>query len=341
MEYAFELALCATLEQSERVVSRQHGGAVVAAGSRIVDICLLEPGPEFDDRAAITDQTIPAPAIEADIGPGEAIPAREAFDIRPDRRADIVERACEVGYLTRERRGGTPLVRATTRYPDDWFGRLVAIENKPDLDRAGDLQSQLRFDDTLGLFDAVVLATESYVTRAHLNRIPDRVGVWRFDPDTGERDVIRQAVPRKPNTRGVEIRDEQPLQTDIAIVSGEAKRRRRRRIAERCMARDGDQRRQPALMRISPRMDGRFARRSTGWLTLGVTVRTVRLAVRRTHPTTTTDSSAPLGRRGAQIPRGQPHSSRVSASSRQTAGPTVTAAEITHERCEPLGSSLE
>ena len=232
MEYAFELALCATLEQSERVVSRQHGGAVVAAGSRIVDICLLEPGPEFDDRAAITDQTIPAPAIEADIGPGEAIPAREAFDIRPDRRADIVERACEVGYLTRERRGGTPLVRATTRYPDDWFGRLVAIENKPDLDRAGDLQSQLRFDDALGLFDAVVLATESYVTRAHLNRIPDRVGVWRFDPDTGERDVIRQAVPRKPDTRGVEIRDEQPLQTDIAIVSGEAKRRRRRRVAE-------------------------------------------------------------------------------------------------------------
>ncbi|ERH04294.1 MAG: hypothetical protein J07HR59_01425 [Halorubrum sp. J07HR59] len=200
MEYAFELALCAALEQSERVVSRQHGGAVVAAGSRIVDICLLEPGPEFNDRAAITDQTIPALAIEADIGPGEAIPAREAFDIRPDRRADIVERACEVGYLTRERRGGTTIVRATTRYPDEWFGRLVAIENKPDLDRAGDLQSQLRFDDTLGLFDAVVLATESYVTRAHLNRIPDRVGVWRFDPDTGERDVIRQAVPRNPAT---------------------------------------------------------------------------------------------------------------------------------------------
>ncbi len=140
MEYAFELALCAALEQSERVVSRQHGGAVVAAGSRIVDICLLEPGPEFNDRAAITDQTIPALAIEADIGPGEAIPAREAFDIRPDRRADIVERACEVGYLTRERRGGTTIVRATTRYPDEWFGRLVAIENKPDLDRAGDLQ---------------------------------------------------------------------------------------------------------------------------------------------------------------------------------------------------------
>ncbi len=256
MEYAFELALCATLEQSERVVSRQHGGAVVAAGSRIVDICLLEPGPEFDDRAAITDQTIPAPAIEADIGPGEAIPAREAFDIRPDRRADIVERACEVGYLTRERRGGTPLVRATTRYPDDWFGRLVAIENKPDLDRAGDLQSQLRFDDTLGLFDAVVLATESYVTRAHLNRIPDRVGVWRFDPDTGERDVIRQAVPRKPNTRGVEIRDEQPLQTDIAIVSGEAKRRRRRRIAERVYG-QGWRPTPPACSRVHLTEDGR------------------------------------------------------------------------------------
>lgn len=233
MEFAFELALCAALERPDRVVGRQHGGAVVAAGSRIVDICIVEPGPEFDDRTAITEETIPAPVIEAEIGPGEAVPAKEALDATVDRRAQLVETACEVGYLTRERRGGTQLLRATTRYPDDWFGRLVAVENKPDLDRPGDLEAQLRFDAALGLFDAVVLATESYVTRAHLNRLPDTVGVWRFDPDTGDRTVIREATTIDPETLGVEIRDEKPLRTDIAVVGARAKHRRRRRIAER------------------------------------------------------------------------------------------------------------
>lgn len=233
MEFAFELALCAALEQSDRVVGRQHGGAVIAAGSRIVDVCILEPGPAFEDRTAITAETIPAPVIEADIGPGEATPAQEVFDTRLDRRTQIIERACEVGYLTCERRGGKQLLRATTRYPDDWFGRLVAIENKPDLNRPGDLEAQLQFDAALGLFDAVVLATETYVTRAHLNRIPEIVGVWRFDPDTGDRTVIREAATIDPERPGVEIQEEHPLRTDIAVVGPRAKHRRRRRIAER------------------------------------------------------------------------------------------------------------
>jgi len=146
--------------------------------------------PGFDRRAAITPDRIPDPAIEAAVGPGEAVPLKKAFDLPPDRAEAVAERAAEVGYLERERRDGRPIVRATARYPDDWVGSLTAIENKPDLGTPGDLAAQLRYDAALGLFDEVVLATASYVTRAHLNRIPEAVGVWRFDPDTGEREVV-------------------------------------------------------------------------------------------------------------------------------------------------------
>ncbi|MFW6317440.1 MAG: DUF5787 family protein, partial [Halorubrum sp.] len=97
----------------------------------------------------------------------------------------------------------------------------------------GDLAAQLRYDVALGLFDEIVLATASYVTRAHLNRIPDPVGVWRFDPDSGEREVVREPVPLDPAGPGVEIRGERSLRTDVTLVGPAAKARKRRRIAER------------------------------------------------------------------------------------------------------------
>ena len=233
MEFRFELALCAALESPDRVVARQLGAGIENPGGRIVDVCVLTPGPEFDRRAAITPDRIPAPAIEAAVGPGEAVPLAAAFDLPPDRAEAVAERATEIGYLERERRDGRPVVRATARYPDDWVGSLTAIENKPDLGTPGDLATQLRYDAALGLFDEVILATASYVTRAHLNRIPETVGVWRFDPDTGEREVVREPTPPDPEEPGVEIRAEHALRTDVALVDAAAKARKRRRIAER------------------------------------------------------------------------------------------------------------
>ena len=233
MEYRFELALCAALESPDRVVARQLGAGVETPGTRIVDVCLLSPGAGFDDRAAISTERIPDTAIEAAVGPGEAVPVADAFGLPPDRAAAVVERAVEVGYLERERRNGRPVVRATARYPEDWVGDLVAVENKPDLGTPGDLEAQLRYDVALGLFDEVVLATASYVTRAHLNRIPEPVGVWRFDPETGEREVVREPTSLDPAAPGVEIRDERPSRTDVALVGPAAKARKRRRIAER------------------------------------------------------------------------------------------------------------
>jgi hypothetical protein len=231
-EFAFELALCAHVEsERDAIVGRQLGTS--CHGTRVMDVVLVEPGPEFDDRAAITPETIPVPAVESDVGPGRARYWKDAFDMHPDRAESVVDRAVDLGFFEHERRGGREYVRQTARYPDDWFDRLVGIENKPDLGRPGDLERQLRLDVSLGLLDEVVLATESYVTGAHLNRIPDEVGVWRFDPATGEREVVREPTPLDPDAAGVDILDSQSGRTDIAVVEADAKTRQRRRVAER------------------------------------------------------------------------------------------------------------
>ncbi|QGN06337.1 hypothetical protein Hrd1104_02860 [Halorhabdus sp. CBA1104] len=231
-EYAFELALCGAIEDEETLVARQLGAHV--QGRRIIDVVAIEPGPAVDRRAAITDGTIPSAAIEAPVGPGTARALRDVFpDRRPEQRGRLVERAVQAGFFERERVGGDPAVRQVCRYPERWFDRLVGIENKPDLDRPGDLQGQLQTDVSLGIFDAVVLATASHVTGAHRNRIPEEVGIWQFDPESGERDVLRDPTSLATDRTGIEILDRMPGQTDIRTVSPSEKARARRRLAER------------------------------------------------------------------------------------------------------------
>ncbi|MFB6156030.1 MAG: DUF5787 family protein [Haloferacaceae archaeon] len=234
MEFAFELALCAHIEEATDLLpARQLGAGVTDPGGRIIDVCAVEPGPGFDDRAAITAEAIPPRAISSDVGVGEAVDPRAAFDCHPSVARRDAERAVEVGFFERERRRGREYVRRAVRYPDDWFARLVGVENKPDLGRPGDLERQLRTDVSLGAFDEVVLATESYVTGAHLNRIPEEVGVWRFDPESGERTVVREPSPLAVDDPGVEPTGYHPLRTDVAVVDAAAKARTRLRLAER------------------------------------------------------------------------------------------------------------
>ena len=249
MEFGFELALAATLESSERLVSRQLGAHV--AGRRIVDLVCVEPGREFDRRAAITAETIPPEAIESEVGPGEARYWKSAFDCTPERAREVIETAIERGFFERERRGGRTFVRQVTRYPD-WFDSLVGIENKPDLSRPGNLETQLLTDVSLGLFDRVVLATASHVTGAHRNRIPDAVGIWRFDPTTGEREVLREATPLSVTEPGVELLERGPARAEIRIASAEQKRRARRRLAERAYGKGWRTYDLPACARLDP-----------------------------------------------------------------------------------------
>jgi hypothetical protein len=254
-EYAFELALCAHLETSrEWVLGRQLGASVADPGARVVDVCAVEPGPAFDRRAAITDETIPPRAIESDVGPGRAVEPTAAFDCPPGVARRATDRAVDVGFFEVERRDTRRYVRATTRYPD-WVGRLIGIENKPDLDRPGALDRQLRRDAALGLFDAIVLATESYVTGAHLNRLPDAVGVWRFVDD--EVTVVREPSPLDPATPGVEPLADHPLRTDVAVVSAAAKARKRRAVAERAYGKGWRPATFPGCSSMRPTDDGR------------------------------------------------------------------------------------
>lgn len=250
-EFAFEIALCATLEsetpntnknvnENKAECEQQNGcvGAFVSRqlgastrGRRVLDVLTVAPGPEFDARTEITAESIPDAAIAADVGVGRARFWKDCFDCHPNRARAAVDRAVEIGFFERERRKGRTYIRQTARYPD-WFGSLRAIENKPDLDRPGDLQAQLRTDVSLAVCDEIVLATASYVTGAHLNRIPEQVGVWRFDPETGVHNVIREPE-RLPTGPGIEVLTEHPSRTDIAVVSREEKTRLRRQLAER------------------------------------------------------------------------------------------------------------
>ncbi|MFB6220451.1 MAG: DUF5787 family protein, partial [Halolamina sp.] len=256
MEFAFELALCAHLErETDWLLARQLGAAVAEPGARVMDVVGVVPSDGVAERAAITAERIPSLAIESDAGVGEAVPVGDALDCGPDRAESVAERAAEIGFFDRERRGGRTYVRQTTRYPD-WVDGLVGVENKPDLGAPGDLEAQLRFDAALALFDEVWLATESYVTGAHLNRLPEAVGVWRFDPETGERETVREASRLAVDAPGVEPLADHPLRTDVSFVSPTEKRRKRRRIAERAWGKGWRTYEFPECTRCSATTDG-------------------------------------------------------------------------------------
>ena len=252
-EFAFELALAAHLENEGTLVSRQLGTHV--HGRRVMDLVCVDPGPAFAERRAITSESIPPLAIESDVGPGRTTYWKEAFDCHPDRAEDLVDRAVGCGFFERDRRNGRTYVRQATRYPD-WVGRLVGVENKPDLGRPGDLETQLLTDVKLGLLDAVVLATASHVTGAHRNRIPDEVGIWRFDPETGERTGLRDPDPLPVDDPGVEILDRGPGRTEIAVADGDEKASARRRVAERAYGKGWRTFDHPACSRVDPDSDG-------------------------------------------------------------------------------------
>ncbi|MDZ7729754.1 MAG: DUF5787 family protein [Natrialbaceae archaeon] len=249
-EYGFELALCATLEQSrtDSLVSRQIGAAVATPGNRIADIVCVEAGEEFDRRAAITAETIPDSLLDAQIGPGGWTPVSTLSESA--QRA--VDRGVEIGYLEQTYRGGRWLVRSVCRYPD-WFADLLLIENKPTLDRPGALMDQVQLDASLAVVDRVVVATADYVTGAHLNRLPEAVGVWRIhDTPTQPRiEVVRSPQHLATQSPGIEPMAKHAGRTDIAIVSPAAKERARRRIAERAYGK-GWRRHLPACDECDP-----------------------------------------------------------------------------------------
>lgn len=233
-EFGFELRLCAHLETAgDHVVARQVGGGARHGARRVLDIVTIEPGPGFDRRRAMTGETVPPAAIESDVGVAGSTSWPAATDLPPDPAARVLDRALAVGFFERVHRDGRVGVRRTARYPD-WIGPITAIENKPDLGTPGDLVDQLRFDVSLGVVDRVILATASHVTRAHLNRIPDQVGVWRVRRGEAvlEVEVIREPERLAVENWGIELGDREPSARRIRPTPPAAKRRARIRIAE-------------------------------------------------------------------------------------------------------------
>ena len=216
-----------------------------------MDLVCLDPGPAFDKRVGLTAETIPPAAIESEVGPGRARYWKEAFDCHPERAERAVERAVDCGFFERERHNGRTYVRQVSRYPD-WVDRVIGIENKPDLGRPGDLETQLLTDARLGLLDGVVLATASHVTGAHRNRIPDAVGIWRFDPETGERKVLRDPAQLPVEEPGVEILERSGVRTDIRVVTPAEKQRARRAVAERAYGKGWRSYTMPACAQVDP-----------------------------------------------------------------------------------------
>jgi len=126
---------------------------------------------------------------------------------------EAVHRAGDRGVVeTRQGTNGRIELRRTQPYPD-WIERIVAIENKPDLDAsaARTLAPQLERDVALALADEVWVATSATggtVEPALLENVPVEAGILTLG--AGEADVAwnpRTLEPGEPGTRITERPD--------------------------------------------------------------------------------------------------------------------------------------
>ena len=128
---------------------------------------------------------------------------------------EAIHRADDRGILETRKDGNRIQIRRTWAYPD-WLERIVAIENKPDLDAsaARALGSQLEYDVATALADEVWVATRKTGERVEpvlLEDLPVEAGVLALDPGTLEADVAwypRSLAVDDPGTRILERPDD-------------------------------------------------------------------------------------------------------------------------------------
>ncbi|MFB6183217.1 MAG: DUF5787 family protein [Haloarculaceae archaeon] len=158
-----------------------------------------------------------------------------------------VHRADDRGLVETRRRGNRIQLRRKWTYPD-WVERIVAVENKPDLDAsaARDLRPQLERDVAMGLADEVWVATRATggrVEPALLEDVPVEAGILTVAPDGLTVDVAWLPGTLDVATPGTRILD-RPDGTDgdlsaarFEYVSVADKRDKRLEIAERAYGR--------------------------------------------------------------------------------------------------------
>ncbi|ERG94554.1 DUF5787 family protein [Haloquadratum walsbyi] len=201
-EFGFELLVCRWAEQewpphdsntdsdnSAIVISRQRG-----TQHRRWDTIVLECDPVgLEARKQFGSETLDSDLLrvvrwapETWTWYREAIPQPD-FPWRYVREA--VHRAADRGILNTRRQGNRIEIKRVAAYPR-WLRRIIAIENKPDLDAsaARALGDQLQRDVETALADEVwvaTAATNSQVEPILLKDLPAEVGIltFEFDPD--------------------------------------------------------------------------------------------------------------------------------------------------------------
>ncbi|MFB6069507.1 MAG: DUF5787 family protein [Halanaeroarchaeum sp.] len=200
-EFGFELRVCAWAERSwppdettttPVIVARQLGTA-----SRRWDTVVVEVDPEATERRlAFGDRRLDGDLLHVvRNAPSEWTYYREAL---PDPGypwryvREAVHRAADRGAIRERKVGNRIEIERRGPYPD-WVERVIAIENKPDLDAsaASALADQIERDVAHGLADEVWIATGrtgDRVEPALLEDVPVEAGILTVED--GDADVL-------------------------------------------------------------------------------------------------------------------------------------------------------
>ena len=241
-EFGYELLVCRYAELTWRpdddrvpvLISRQLG-----TKRRRWDTVVIEVDPEgFAARQAFGEETIggdilhvvrhapPTWAWYRDALPDPGYPWRYV--------REAVHDAEERDLVDTRRRGNRIEIRRVRPYPD-WVRRIVAIENKPDLDRsaADALADQLTHDVETALADEVWLVTEATgddIEPALLRSMPVEAGILttRFgtaastdtagDPTVDTDAAVVDWLPSDLAPTGADERDAEKVATRLALA---------------------------------------------------------------------------------------------------------------------------
>ncbi len=253
-EFVFELGVCGWVERNW-----PPGGALDADTTALVarqlgtkhrrwDTVVVEADSEklarrarFGARALDSDlRRVVRNAPESWAWYQDALPEPD-FPWRYVREA--VHRAAGRGIVETRRRGNRIELRRRWEYPS-WVERVVAIENKPDLDAsaARALAGQVERDVALALCDEVWVATgrtDESVEPVLLENFPVEAGVLVFDTEDDAASVAwhpRTLAAGESGTRIVERADSGGAAT-VEFASPEWKAEKRLAIAERAYER--------------------------------------------------------------------------------------------------------